>query len=402
SSPPYFVTAFQHSVDSVHVFNYYPEPIEITGLILASEEEQTLPDPIELDGFANNHADAALFSTSQEHVSALLFRVKGTDDRQVGELLPWPSPNTYAVKRPAVHIPASHFEVKDEQVVLLPGDHIIDTSVVIPPGYTLLIDAGQNIDMVNGAFILSYSQVELSGTEEVPIQFKSSDGTGLGLTVLQADGPSLIEHVIYSDMDAYRFGPWNLSGSLNLYESDVTINNLHIQNNRCEDALNIIRSHFEMSDCSFQEIYADAFDSDFSTGSLRTTIFHDIGNDAIDFSGSQVDIRSCEMSQVGDKGVSGGEDSQLTVRDCVIQDANIGIASKDNSVLMTSDCTLESCNYGMVVFQKKPEYGPAHIDAQGLSWKRIDTPFLIEEGSSVKLEKKLVLGKEKKVAERFY
>ncbi|NNC82599.1 MAG: hypothetical protein HKN79_03405, partial [Flavobacteriales bacterium] len=42
SSPPYFVTAFQHSVDSVHVFNYYPEPIEITGLILASEEEQTL------------------------------------------------------------------------------------------------------------------------------------------------------------------------------------------------------------------------------------------------------------------------------------------------------------------------------------------------------------------------
>ena len=77
--------------------------------------------------------------------------------------------------------------------------------------------------------------------------------------------------------------------------------------NRCEDALNILRSHFTMSDCVFTDIHADAFDGDFVKGEVKSCIFTNIGNDGIDVSGSNIRIENVAIDQAGDKGISAGE-----------------------------------------------------------------------------------------------
>ena len=46
---------------------------------------------------------------------------------------------------------------------------------------------------------------------------------------------------------------------------------------------------------TFNEIYSDAFDSDFCTGLVYKTIFTNIKNDAIDFSGSKILLENCEV-----------------------------------------------------------------------------------------------------------
>jgi len=86
---------------------------------------------------------------------------------------------------------------------------------------------------------------------------------------------------------------WTLTGAVNFYESDVEITNTTFYRNQCEDALNIIRSDFILKNSIFDYIYSDAFDSDFSTGKVIDTKFTNTGNDAIDFSGSQILIQGC-------------------------------------------------------------------------------------------------------------
>ena len=103
-----------------------------------------------------------------------------------------------------------------------------------------------------------------------------------------------MEHVVFKNLNTLDYKGWTLTGAVNFYESDVNITNTLFYRNQCEDALNIIRSEFILDNSSFEYIYGDAFDSDFSNGSLLNTEFKNIGNDAIDFSGSTIHIENVD------------------------------------------------------------------------------------------------------------
>ena len=88
-------------------------------------------------------------------------------------------------------------------------------------------------------------------------------------------------------------------------------------------------------------------------GEVRHSKFLDIGNDSIDTSGSAVHIENIDMRNVGDKGISVGEESSAVVNKVKIDNGNIAIASKDNSTLEINDLTITNSNFGLTAFQKK-------------------------------------------------
>jgi hypothetical protein len=212
----------------------------------------------------------------------------------------------------------------------------------------------------------------------------------------------LISHARFENFNTLDYKGWTLTGSVTFYESDVDIRSTDFYRNQCEDALNTIRSDFNISDCSFEYIFSDAFDSDFCTGLVAKTRFLDIGNDAIDFSGSRITIREVQVDRANDKGISGGEESYLTVENTVIRKCNIGLASKDLSVVEFSGGELADCKYGLVLLQKKPEYGPATIFLNNTKIIQPETEMLIEKGSKVIRDKEVIEGQKEKLAAIFY
>ena len=71
--------------------------------------------------------------------------------------------------------------------------------------------------------------------------------------------------------------------------------NTKILNINAEDGLNIFRSNFEIDNMTFRNVKSDAFDSDFSNGTILGVKFDTIGNDGLDFSGSEVSIRNASF-----------------------------------------------------------------------------------------------------------
>ncbi|HHL58001.1 MAG TPA: hypothetical protein ENJ14_03585, partial [Bacteroidetes bacterium] len=172
--------------------------------------------------------------------------------------------------------------------------------------------------------------------------------------------------------------------------------------NQCEDALNTIRSVFNLEDVRFDRIYGDAFDSDFCNGTVDHCRFTAIGNDAIDYSGSYVHITNTEIDGAEDKGVSGGEDSHLTLENVTVYRSNIGLASKDLSTVDVKNSAIIDCNYGIVLLQKKPEYGPAKMTLSNTKIEHAKTMYLIEKGSEVVIDGEIRKGDRKDVAKIFY
>ncbi len=102
---------------------------------------------------------------------------------------------------------------------------------------------------------------------------------------------SKLRFVNFNYLTNPKHGSWSVTGAVTFYESSVSLENVTISNNTCEDALNIIRTNFEMKSCSISNTQSDAFDGDYVKGTILYCKFSDLGNDAIDVSGSDLTIK---------------------------------------------------------------------------------------------------------------
>jgi len=195
--------------------------------------------------------------------------------------------------------------------------------------------------------------------------------------VADADNPILID--VETDTSFKGLGIWGrqdyfgLTGCLTFYESDVEIHNSYFKNLQCEDALNIVRSTYQLNQIQIDSSRADAFDSDFSLGNITNSHFLNIGNDGVDISGTTLNLDNSFFTNIGDKAISVGEKSQLTSSNLVIEQASTGVASKDLSIANLSDIKFrEIKGTGLITYIKKPEYGPANINCTNCIF--VDSP----------------------------
>ncbi len=408
--PTSYVNAYlQDSVASeyqVKLDNFYPLEIEVIGYG-ANENimDKRFAVASVVGPFERVFPVTEVFNVPHGN-KYVFFRVSGHDERFATPILPYRAAQNFTPEQElfsGAGVPDVPFIKIDQNKILVSGGkHVVNEPLIIPAGYDLVFEAGCEIDFLNGSFLISKSPVTMNGTRDNPIRIISSDSSANGFTVLQAEGHSYLNFVEFSGLNTLSYKGWTLTGAVNFYESNVDINEVLFTGNVCEDALNTIRSEFKVMNSTFTNIFGDAFDSDFCTGLVEKVNFDNIGNDAIDFSGSVVDIRDCLITKAGDKGVSAGEGSSLTVSGTRVEGANIGFASKDNSAIDLDNCTANQINYGLLAFQKKPEYGPASIKTHGFNADGAKTLFLIERFSKLNLNGTIIQGQGTKLADLFY
>ncbi|PLX01161.1 MAG: hypothetical protein C0594_14090, partial [Marinilabiliales bacterium] len=386
------------------LYNYFPKNLEILGF---SDEKDTITFP--LDGMCNAYsgfpAKAWMHKVSHDY-KYLYFRVEGGKKRKK-KISKYP---LYSEYNPRIDLNTqmdkqnfSGFQFVDNQVVIPDGKWSISEPFIIFDHQNLLIEAGAEIDITGDGIILSYGSVQIMGTAEQPVFIYSSQGNANNsFNVLQADDQSVVSYCTFKGFNTLNYKGWQLTGAVNFYESDVDILHSSFDSNDCEDALNIIRSHFYVNDCAFKNIKSDAFDSDFCNGMIENSSFADIGNDAIDFSGSKVEIKNCEIDNAGDKGISGGEKSILTISGVKVRNSVTGITAKDLSRLDVSNSEISHCEYGLSAYVKKPEYGPAEITTQDVKLSEVKVQHLIEKKSLLNFNGKEIPGTEDKLADRLY
>jgi len=325
----------------------------------------------------------------------LFFKVPGVDSAFSTPISKWKKPEngTTAQRLFDKVIPVSndYWVVEGKSIRFRPGAHRIATDVIIPEGFDVFFGENVTLDLVKNARFISRSPVQMIGSDDAPIMIHSSDQSAQGFTILQAGKLSVLKHVVFEDLNTLREDSWILTGAVNFYESEVRFYRCTFHRNHCEDALNVIRSTYKMEYCRFSETAYDAFDSDFCKGEITNTTFTDIGNDAMDFSGSIVTTRDCKAIRCGDKGISTGEESDVTALNFIVENANIGVASKDFSTLYLRDVTLKNCAQGFAAYQKKPEFGGAHIVVEGYKAESVRRLYAISKGCSLQLEGQRIL-----------
>jgi hypothetical protein len=94
------------------------------------------------------------------------------------------------------------------------------------------------------------------------------------------------------------------------------------------------------------------------------------------------------INKAGDKGLSAGENSKMTINNVTINNSEIGLAGKDLSVVVGKNLTIRNNKLAFTAFKKKPEFGPSHINLNEVKIETVETTHLIENKSSLYLNGK--------------
>jgi len=276
-----------------------------------------------------------------------------------------------------------------------PGSWIVEQDLIVPKGYTLTVGAGTTLKFAPDAALISYGPLDFKGSSENPVTLSDSgSGAWQGIAVLRSDRESQLHHVDISNTRGVSRGSWMLTGGVTFYHSDVSIDEVSIKHHQGEDALNIVRSNFIISKMKVVDTQSDGFDADFTSGSVSDSSFVDIGQsqgggDAIDVSGSEVSVQSVDFRGIADKALSVGEKSNMQASDLTMREVGIAAASKDGSHLDIKNLVVNKALLaGLMAYTKKPEYGPASIEAVNIEYNSPGPIGRVQNGSLIRIDGK--------------
>jgi hypothetical protein len=265
------------------------------------------------------------------------------------------------------------------------GTHSVAGHLVLPAGVGLALEAGTSLRFGPRHGIIARGPLIFSGTEDVPVVLEGEgDAPWAGVMVVESDAPSNWSYVEVRDPAGFDLPGWTLTGSVTFRKNRVSLRNCRFSGNRAEDALNIVRSEFDMTDVVIVRASSDAFDGDFVQGTIQGGQIGRIGGDGIDVSGADVKLSGVMLEDIRDKAVSVGEGSRLSARGLRIERVGTGVVSKDRSVAIVSDSTfVDIAHAAVMAYTKKSEYGPATLTAEGLEMDGVGRVAVAQSGSSV-------------------
>ncbi|MBI2483838.1 CotH kinase family protein [Candidatus Uhrbacteria bacterium] len=273
------------------------------------------------------------------------------------------------------------FTQHDAIITIPPGKHRFRESMIVPDGYTLSIPAGTTLSFDAGISLISFSPVEIKGTEKLPVRLEAATQEPWGVfAVISPDGKSTINHAIFSNASEITTPGYAFTGGITMYQAPTEFSHITVEGTKGEDAINCVLAQCSFYDTTIRDTVSDAIDADFSQVKIMHARFFDIGGDAIDTSGTQLRGGDITIRDVEDKGVSAGENSDIDISSISVENGKVGVASKDASLVRLVSPLIQETAIPYAVYQKKEEYGPSTLIVVGPRSNNLQGT-IVQEGS---------------------
>jgi len=191
-----------------------------------------------------------------------------------------------------------------------------------------------------------------------------------GLVIVNPEKGLVVQNSRFTASNEFYFEGRRFTGALNILNPDqILVEENLFDQNRGDDGLNIIKGSAIVRHNHFIN-NRDAIDFDLAEGVIEKNIFTSSQDDGIDCGGCRgVRILKNHFSGSGDKGISVGEASTVTIEENSIESGNVGIAVKDGSVAKLSKNLIFNNKVGLSEYSKVLEKGSnADRRTRGDSW----------------------------------
>ena len=279
------------------------------------------------------------------------------------------------------------FEIDGDEIVLPAGNHRATQTIVVPSSHRLRLEPGVTLHLDPNVSLITFRGISAKGTASQPIHLRAADpGRPWGaLGVARAPETSTLTFLTVSGGSKTSFQGIEFDGQLSFNASDVYVDNSEIYDARKADGLSVKRGSFEVHRSQFVANGSDGIDSEWSTGQIRESLFINNEDDGVDLADSTVRIDESAFHWMGDKSISAGERSRVTVVATRLSDSEVAIASKEDSRVDVRDTEFRRNHTGFSLYRSKPVFGGGSGSVTGGVFARNDRDFEVEPGSNLEL-----------------
>lgn len=282
-------------------------------------------------------------------------------------------PNSYSVERIPKHL-LEYGSLTDNEFAFHRGRHVIDKIIEFPLGLSVRIDEGTQFLMRKEGSLIINGSLEARGTAGNPIRFLPDSNTAnFGVfAILGSPKTSVnIEHLELVRPSELTSNGRVLSGGLTIYRhNQIGLSNIKIFEPKGEDGLNIkYADSCSVTHLNIRNPFSDGLDIDKCPTNLKHLKIEAekdfaFGNDGLDFSLANFNVKDAIISGFSDKGISVGEASKVVLDRISLKRNNIGIAVKDSSCLLGKNLSFENNAQQVSVYNKKQHFasGRAYFD----------------------------------------
>jgi hypothetical protein len=286
--------------------------------------------------------------------------------------------------------PFLEFDIDFNRLSVSAGRHMVQGDLLLPENQILHLKPGTELLFAPGA-VAVVGALNALGTAEAPIRFGPQEPSDsfAGLLSLGTAGPNLLEFVEFSRTTGIQRGAWQTTGGVTLTgHSRAVLQNCTFRDALGEDSLNVVGVTMHCADCTFDGGVSDLLDGDFVNGTVIGCKFLNSDSDALDVSGSVLKVERCHFARIGDKALSIGEGSRVEASDCHVESAMIAASSKDRSTVSIDRLKVDEVErFVAVAYIKKPQFGPASITVNGLTWGGAAEPaFLVQTSCAMQID----------------
>jgi len=278
----------------------------------------------------------------------------------------------------------------DENEIVLQGNLKFENSIFLRKNQKLKILPGSHLKFSDDSGIFGYGSLDILGTKDNIVTLDALNNAWRGIHLYNHEKNNLknvkVSNTFPKEIDYFRTGGISIIGGV------VDVENLTIENNGFEDAVNLVDVAFSITNLYVSHTKSDAIDIDNGEGILTSSSFFCVGTgieggDAIDVSFTNTILINTDIVKVADKAISIGENSTVEIKNININHATSALAVKDGSqVNISDDLAIENSTYDILGFVKKDEFKPPTIEFSNIKNSE-KFKVLISENTITNLEK---------------
>ena len=279
------------------------------------------------------------------------------------------------------------FELRGGELALPAGDYLLSRTMVVPRAVRLRLDPGVTLRLGPDVSLISFRGIEARGTVERPIHIRAADPTRPWGSIAVARAPEIsnLSFLTVSGGSRTSFEGIEFDGQLSFNASGLTLDDSEIFDAHRSNGLSLKRSVFAVNRTQFVTNGSDGVESEWSQGVIRESLFVNNEDDGLDLTDSEVSVLDCAFHWMGDKSISAGERSRVSVISTRLSDSEIAIASKEDSQVDVRDSEFRRNRLGFSLYRSKPVFGGGSGTVTGGVFARNDKDFSVEPGSNLEL-----------------
>ena len=287
-----------------------------------------------------------------------------------------------------------YFNIEDKLLILKNNKTIINKNIKIPSGYVVTIKPEQKIILINNSIIMSESAFNADGGDPLinkPIEIRGeTNNKGGGIFIKNVKDNNIFKNITFKNLsgsiDNLLLNRFVVYGAVNIYKSQIVLQNFKFSEISSEDSINVISSNFLIENGIFINTAFDAIDIDYGYGNINNLLFKNINNDALDFSESSVNVSNVNFENITDKAVSIGENSKVNLQNIDIFKSFLGIVSKDGSLVSAKNINNKDVRIPFASYIKKKEFNSPTLKLNNIINNNYQTLYYKDKNSKIMID----------------